>query len=130
MAMEAVELQGLTRTVNEILILGSLRSGARHGYQIALEVEEKSSGYFRFNHGTLYPILHHLEKRGYIDGDWEEGSGPRRRKAYRLTREGERYLDERSTGWRELDARLSDFLTAVPVVRGGIASRERRSGSA
>ena len=50
---------------------------------IALDIEEQSDGYFSFSHGTLYPILHQLEKEGMIHGTWDAGSGRRRS---RLTR--------------------------------------------
>ena len=61
-----VDTSNLSRSCNEALILGSLRGGPRHGYQLALEIEERSKGVFGFNHGTLYPILHRLEKAGLI----------------------------------------------------------------
>ncbi len=55
------DVQGFARDINELLILSTLRSEAKHGYQIALDVETDSNGLFRFRHGTLYPILHRLE---------------------------------------------------------------------
>ena len=56
------EIQNLTKNCNEALILAILSKEKKHGYQIALELEERSEGLFKFNHGTLYPILHKLEK--------------------------------------------------------------------
>lgn len=123
--MPPIEFHSLARTLNEILILESVRDGPKHGYQIAIGIEERSGGYFSFNHGTLYPILHHLEKQGYIDGDWDDGRGTRRRKEYRLTAAGDGYLRERIAGWRELGERVSDFLGEVPPVRLRAAENER-----
>ncbi len=77
----------LSKQVNELLILATLRSGPAHGYEIALAVERDSGGAFSFQHGTLYPILHRLEKDGLIDGGWDEDGG-RRRKVYGLTPRG------------------------------------------
>lgn len=111
---EGVEIQGLARSLHELLILAALREGARHGYQIALEIEQRSGGFFTFNHGTLYPILHHLEKEGLIDGAWESGEGRRKRKEYALSPSGRARLAERSGEWGSLWAHLSAFLAGEP----------------
>lgn len=95
-----VETQSLGRNVNELLVLATLEDGPRHGYQIALDVEEESDGAFELQHGTLYPILHRLEKEGLIQGTWEEEG--RRRKVYGLTERGRRHLRQR--GGRLLEA--------------------------
>ena len=114
MAREPVELQNLTKSCNEALILAALRNGPRHGYQLALEIEQRSGGYFRFNHGTLYPILHKLEKEGLIRGRWSrEGSGEgpgRKRKSYELTARGRRHAAEQRDGWRTFRARFLAIL--------------------
>jgi PadR family transcriptional regulator PadR len=86
------DVQGFARDINVILVLSTLRDDAKHGYQIALDVETDSSGQFRFRHGTLYPILHRLAEDGLILGDWSSEGGGRRRKVYRLTDEGRRHL--------------------------------------
>jgi DNA-binding PadR family transcriptional regulator len=110
----AVEMQTLLRDVNELLVLSSLRDGAKHGYQIALDVESDSGGMFSFQHGTLYPILHRLEKDGLISGAWSRGGG-RRRKEYTLTPRGRSALDGRSRTLGDIVARL------LQVVRGAEA---------
>jgi DNA-binding PadR family transcriptional regulator len=96
-----VDTSNLSRSCNEALILGSLRGGPRHGYQLALEIEERSKGMFSFNHGTLYPILHRLEKTGLISGSWSQDGGGRRRKSYELTRKGEKHTRELLEAWDE-----------------------------
>lgn len=88
MSEQGFDVQGFARDINELLVLSSLRGGAKHGYQIALDVETDSNGLFRFQHGTLYPILHRLEEDGLIQGSWSKDSG-RRRKVYALTQRGE-----------------------------------------
>jgi DNA-binding PadR family transcriptional regulator len=55
---------------------------------------------FRFQHGTLYPILHKLESQGLISGDWLDEPSRRRRKRYQLTDAGREYLQEQIAGWR------------------------------
>ncbi len=107
---EAFEIQNLARSVNEILILTAIGRGRKHGYQIALEIEERSGGFFTFNHGTLYPILHHLEKGGLIDGCWADTDGRRKRKEYTVTDAGRQYLRERALAWRTLCQRLAAII--------------------
>lgn len=99
--MAAIDVQGLARGIHEVLILAVLRGDPKHGYQIALDVEEETGGAFGFQHGTLYPILHRLEGGGLIEGRWDR-SGGRRRKVYALTDGGREHLAEE--GGRVLEA--------------------------
>jgi DNA-binding PadR family transcriptional regulator len=85
------DIQSFARDLHELLVLSTLREGAKHGYQIALDVESESNGLFHFKHGSLYPILHRMEREGLIDGSWSSEDG-RRKKVYSLTRTGERHL--------------------------------------
>jgi PadR family transcriptional regulator PadR len=96
-----IDIQSLSRSCNQTLILSTLSSGPHHGYQLVLELEEKSDGAFRFQHGTLYPILHKLESQGLIQGDWLDEKSRRRRKSYRLTAAGRRYLSEQIAAWHK-----------------------------
>lgn len=110
MGKPEITIQNLTKSCNEALILVSLEAGARHGYQLALDIEERSGGFFQFKHGTLYPILHKLEKEGLIKGVWSE-EGPRgKRKSYALTARGRRFAHEQRESWR---AFLGHFLAAI-----------------
>jgi len=99
MTQHDLETQNLSRSCHEALILATLADGARHGYQLALEIEERSEGSFRFNHGTLYPILHNLEARGFIDGSWAEPAGKRKRRQYALTATGGDHLEQLRRSW-------------------------------
>ncbi len=95
------EIQNLTKNCNETLILAVLFHEKRHGYQIALEIEEKSKGEFKFNHGTLYPILHKLEKDGLIKGTWRQEGPKRKRKYYSMTAKGNKYALEQLKEWQK-----------------------------
>ena len=97
-----LEPQSLTKHFNEALILSALRRGAKHGYQLALDIEERSGGRFGFKHGTLYPILHKLEKDGLIEGAWSHEGQRGKRKRYQLTRDGKHYLRELGESWTSL----------------------------
>ena len=99
MSLPHFEIPNLTKNCNETLILAILFEGKKHGYQLALEIEEKSYGYFKFNHGTLYPILHKLEREGVIKGTWKQEGPKRKRKYYTLTSGGKKYGREQLAEW-------------------------------
>ena len=110
-----LETQNLARSCHEALILATLADGPRHGYQLALEIEERSGGTFRFNHGTLYPILHKLESSGFIDGSWAEPEGKRKRRQYALTNAGRKHFDRLSDAWTAfVDSFFSVIGRSVP----------------
>ena len=104
------DIQNLTKSCNEILVLSFLRDGSKHGYQLALHSEEAAEGYFRFNYGTLYPILHKLENQGLIKGSWSD-EGPRgKRKSYSLTRKGSAWLEREKGNWRRFIERFQEVI--------------------
>jgi DNA-binding PadR family transcriptional regulator len=107
------EPQNLARSCHEALILAALASGPRHGYQLALEIEEQSQGYFRFNHGTLYPILHKLEASGLIQGAWQDPGSKRKRRQYSLTSDGSKRLAGLRDAWKEFSANLFNVIGGV-----------------
>ena len=111
--MTTINTQTFGRQLNELLILASLRGGAKHGYQIALDAEERSGGSFELQHGTLYPILHRLEKQRLIRGRWTEEGG-RRRKVYELTHAGASRLRDDVGELRQTFDRVIRMLTEVP----------------
>lgn len=84
----------------ELLILSLIEARARHGYEISKLIEQRSDGAVRFYVASLYPLLYRLEKRGWIQGRWVEKSGQRRRRYYRLTRQGRKVLASQRRGWR------------------------------
>ena len=99
-APPTVEIQSLARNCHEAMLLALLAGGPHHGYQLALELEQRSGGTFRFNHGTLYPILHKLEQQGLIRGDWLDEPTKRKRKSYTLTDTGRDRLAGQIRAWR------------------------------
>ncbi|MBC8368019.1 helix-turn-helix transcriptional regulator [bacterium] len=89
-----------------MLILSALGEGKKHGYELALNVESRSDGFFKFKHGTLYPILHKLEAETFIKGAWKEEASLRKRKYYTLTPKGRRRLSVLQREWQEFHERL------------------------
>jgi DNA-binding PadR family transcriptional regulator len=110
MAELQLETQNLTRSCHEAIILSALAEGPRHGYQLVLDIEDRSGGVFRFNHGTLYPILHAMEARGLISGTWDEPIGKRRRRRYKLTSSGHAELTELRNAWSTFFTTLFDVI--------------------
>jgi DNA-binding PadR family transcriptional regulator len=110
MNISQIEIQNLSKYCNESLILSILLSGKKHGYQLALELEEKSNGMFKFNHGTLYPILHKLEKENLIRGNWEQEGPKRKRKYYTLTTKGKKYVSIQNDEWRKFFKHFFDIV--------------------
>ncbi|MEQ8329984.1 MAG: helix-turn-helix transcriptional regulator [Longimicrobiales bacterium] len=106
---DGFDVQGFARDIHELLVLAALRDDAKHGYQIALDVETESNGQFTFRHGTLYPILHRLEGEGLIQGSWSTAGG-RRRKVYALTRAGRGHLDGRTDHVQRIVSGLMELL--------------------
>jgi transcriptional regulator len=95
----------------ELMILSLLEARARHGYEISKLIESRSGGAVKFNVASLYPLLYRLEQRGWIKGRWVEKAGQRRRRFYRLTREGRKMLAAQRDTWRE-------FVEAINRITG------------
>src|SRR5580658_3138518 len=99
------------------LVLVVLKDGPRHGYDIAREVERRSENTFAFKHGTLYPILHGLEKDSLIASTWEHPEGERPRRVYSLTSAGEAKVSQCIDQWNE-------FARAMNRVIGSATSEQ------
>jgi PadR family transcriptional regulator, regulatory protein PadR len=95
----------------ELLILSLLEARPRHGYEVSKLIDSRSGGRLRFHIASLYPLLYRLEERGWVEGRWVEKPGTRRRRFYRLTRDGRRVLAAQRDNWLE-------FVAAVARVTG------------
>jgi PadR family transcriptional regulator PadR len=91
----------------ELLILSLVEHRPRHGYEIAMLIDERSGGSIRFKVASLYPLLYRLEARGWIHGRWVERAGERRRRFYRLTPAGREVLAAQRTTWQTFVAAMS-----------------------
>jgi DNA-binding PadR family transcriptional regulator len=88
------------------LVLAILAEGDSYGYAILKRVGELSGGELEWTDGMLYPVLHRLERLGYVEGRWGQSETGRRRRYYRLTREGRAQLAEQRRQWQVVDATL------------------------
>ena len=89
----------LKRGSAEILILALLEERQRHGYEIGRLIADRSRGAINFHIASLYPTLYRLEDRRLIEGRWVEKAGQRRRRYYKLTREGRAVLTRQRGIW-------------------------------
>lgn len=92
------------------MILAVLRDGARHGYDVAREVERRSYQRIKFNDGTLYPVLHVLEKEGLIESTWEYPQGERQRRVYSLNERGLAELERQMADWQNFSQAVNQVL--------------------
>lgn len=99
-------LKGNTATV----VLAILAEGPLHGYQIAKEMRRRSDDALQLGQGVLYPILHRLEDRGLIRGEWEQSTGTPSRKRYAITKAGAAELNSRRTEWAAFSKAMAKVL--------------------
>src|SRR4029078_3652483 len=85
-----------------MLVLQTLRRPPRHGYTIALVIEQRSDAFLQVEQGSLYPALNRLEDRGWVDSYWATSENNRRARYSRLTPKGRRQLLQESEQWRQL----------------------------
>ena len=89
------------------LVLAILAEGDSYGYAIIKRVAELSGGQLQWTDGMLYPVLHRLERQGLVAAKWRSGAeSGRRRKYYRITREGRAQLAAQRQQWQVVDDTL------------------------
>jgi transcriptional regulator len=92
----------LLRGTLDLLILRTLQAGPQHGHGVGVAIAASSDGVLQADHGSLYPALHRLERRGWIDAEWGRTENRQRAKFYRLTPAGRRQLQEERDRWTRL----------------------------
>ena len=110
MAEDTAEDLDLLQGTLDVLILKTLSWGPRHGYAIARWIHEVSETLLRVDEGALYPALHRLEKRGWIEAEWGLSENNRKAKYYQLTTLGRRHLRARAMTWARYSAAVSKVL--------------------
>ena len=88
------------------LVLAILAEGTSYGYAIIKRVTELSGGQLQWTDGMLYPVLHRLERQGYVAAKWGAAENGRRRKYYRITKEGRAQLAAQRQRWQVVDDTL------------------------
>lgn len=88
------------------LVLAILAEGDSYGYAIIKRVGELSQGRLRWTDGMLYPVLHRLERFGYVEARWATAETGRRRRYYRITKAGRAHLEAQRQQWQVVDSTL------------------------
>jgi PadR family transcriptional regulator PadR len=102
--------QEMLKGNTETLLLALLEVEPKYGYQIVKEVEKRSSGYFAFKEGTLYPALHRLEKANLVEGAWQDTPNNVRRRYYKITAKGIQALEERFKEWQKFTQAMNSIM--------------------
>lgn len=106
----------LLKGSTSLLVLNLLENENMYGYQIIKRLSEKSENVFELKEGTLYPILHALEEKGYIISYWDESTA-KKRKYYTITAQGKSELKDKKEEW-------NIFSNGVNKVIGGVSFAE------
>ena len=89
----------LLKGSTEMIILKLLEKEELYGYMMIKRLDEKSKNIFNLKVGTLYPILHNLEKEQLIESYWEDVFSARKRKYYKITNKGLKTLNKKKKEW-------------------------------
>ncbi|HEV3310108.1 MAG TPA: helix-turn-helix transcriptional regulator [Chloroflexota bacterium] len=102
----------LLKGTADTLVLSAFAEGEMYGYQVVRELDRRSNGFFQFKEGTLYPILHRLERQSLLVARWESMPNGTERRYYSLTALGRQTLHDRISEW-------TGFASAVSLVTAG-----------
>lgn len=96
----------------DLLVLKTLSWGPAHGYAIAQWIEQLTGQVLQVGEGSLYPALHRLEERGWVEAEWRLSENNRRAKFYRLTTLGRSRLRTEAVMWERFVDAMAKVLRA------------------
>ena len=96
----------------EMMILRTLKRQPLHGYALVQHIKRMSDDLLQIEEGSLYPALHRLEDRGWLQAVWKESETGREAKFYSLTKKGRRQMDAEVAEWQRLCDAVGLFLRA------------------
>ena len=99
----------------DLLILRTLLFGEQHGQGIARVIQQQSDNVLIVDHGSLYPALQRLERRGLIDASWGTSENNRRARFYTLSKKGRKELTKEQGEWRRIAAAITRVLGTEPA---------------
>ena len=97
----------------DMLILRTLQKDSLHGWMISERIQQASEDVLQVNQGSLYPALHRIEHRGWIEAEWAVSELGRRAKYYRLTASGRRQLTVETREWERMAAAIGRVMKLV-----------------
>jgi transcriptional regulator len=98
----------------DLLILQTLATGPMHGWGVAQRIQQISNEVLQIGQGSLYPALHRLEYKGWIQSDWGNSENNRRAKFYELTETGRKQLETELETWTRLSEAIGLVLGRFP----------------
>ncbi|MGB9434527.1 MAG: PadR family transcriptional regulator [Candidatus Acidiferrum sp.] len=101
MSMRDDQIELLKGTL-DMLVLKIVAIGPSHGYAIAQRLQQISKDFFQVHQGSLYPALHRLEDRGWLQAEWKESETGREAKFYSLTKKGRKQMEVEILNWERL----------------------------
>jgi PadR family transcriptional regulator PadR len=108
--MAPLEKADLLQGTLDLLILKVVALGPVHGYGISQRIRQISDDVLQVQQGSLYPALHRLEKRGWLDADWGESDKGRQAKFYCLSVKGRKQLATEEDTWNRLSQAVALIL--------------------
>jgi transcriptional regulator len=102
-----VQSADLLQGTLDLLILQTLALEPMHGWGVAKRMQQRSGEVWQIGQGSLYPALHRLEYKGWIDSEWQSSENNRRAKFYALTQTGRRQLVAEIAEWDRLSAAIA-----------------------
>src|SRR5260370_37898392 len=95
----------------DMLILRTLVYGSAHGHEIGKHIQRTTNDLLQVQHGSLYPALHRLERRGWVVSKWETASDRNREfKYYRLTAAGKKQLLAEESQWKQMASAVAQLM--------------------
>jgi DNA-binding PadR family transcriptional regulator len=95
----------------ELLVLTALKADPGHGYAIIRAIRDRSDGEFELLEGSLYPVLHRLERDRLVTSSWSNVAG-RKRRVYKLSRKGGAALERHEYNWRRFERAMNLVLAS------------------
>jgi PadR family transcriptional regulator PadR len=106
---------GLLQGTLDMLILRTLLYGPAHGRQIGKNIQGITNDFLQMQHGSLYPALHRLERRGWVVSKWETAPDRNREfKYYRLTDKGKKQLVVEESQWKQMAEAVARVMWPAP----------------
>ena len=96
----------------DLLVLKALSLGPMHGYGIGQRISQLADDMLLIEEGTLYPALHRIEQRGWIDAEWGLSDNNRKARFYTLTRKGRLQLEQEERQWEYMSLAVAKILNA------------------
>ena len=107
------EKSDLLQGTLDMLILKIVALGPIHGYGISLRIRQISQEVLQVQQGSLYPALHRLEKRTWLDAQWGESDNGRQAKFYKLSVKGRKQLAAEESNWNRLSTAVATILNTA-----------------